>query len=478
MDIALFGKKGASPKGGSTGSTAAVKTAKSPASPVSNGTGKATAVSPTGSSPKSTAVSPKTNGQSAVAVSPKQEKAVKKSGTDMDEITSVLVGKKKAIGTATATAQKKKAAQPTTPSVTATTKSEGKTETSAGKSIKEMELDAIDKKEITADDDAEEVAYEHNQPLAEDMDDSDATFESLGLIPELCEACHKMGFKKPTKIQRESIPVALTGIDVIGLAQTGSGKTAAFALPVLQALMKNPQPYFACVMSPTRELAIQIAKQFEALGSIIGVRSAVIVGGVDIMSQAVALAKKPHIIVGSPGRIWYHLENTKGFSLKSLKYLVMDEADRLLNRDFEEEINKILAVIPKQRNTFLFSATMTRKVEKLQRASLVNPVRVEVSNKYATVNNLVQNYMFIPAKYKDCYLVYLLNELSGNSAIIFVATRKETERIAILLRTLGFGAVPLHGQLNQDKRMGSLNKFTAGERPILIATDVASRYSF
>ena len=298
---------------------------------------------------------------------------------------------------------------------------------------------------------------------------------SLGLIPQLCEACNFMKFKNPTKIQRESIPWALKGRDIIGLAQTGSGKTASFALPILQALMANPQPLFACVLSPTRELAIQIAKQFEALGSTIGVKCSVIVGGIDVMTQALSLAKKPHIVVGSPGRIVHHLENTKGFTLKSIKYLVLDEADRLLNRDFEEEINKILTLIPKERNTYLYSATMTRKVEKLQRASLVNPVRVEVSSKYQTVDRLVQNYLFIPAKYKDCYLVYLLNELAGNSVMVFAGTRKETQRLAILLRTLGFGAVPLHGQLTQDKRLGSLNKFSAGERPILIATDVASR---
>jgi len=153
----------------------------------------------------------------------------------------------------------------------------------------------------------------------------------------------------------------------------------------------------------------------------------------------------------------------------------MNEADRLLNLDFEEEINKILQLTPKERHTYLYSATMTGKVEKLQRASLMNPVRVEISTKYATVDTLVQHYLFIPAKYKDCYLSFILNEFAGNSAIVFVATRKDTQRVALMLRNLGFGALPLHGQLEQSKRIGSLNKFVAGERNVLIATDVASR---
>jgi ATP-dependent RNA helicase DDX47/RRP3 len=220
----------------------------------------------------------------------------------------------------------------------------------------------------------------------------------LGLLEPLCQACAALNFKAPTSIQREAIPYALQGRDIIGLAETGSGKTAAFALPILQALWEAPQPLFACVLAPTRcvrsfmpsrpthstcrELAYQISDQFTALGSTIGVRCAVIVGGMDMMSQAIALSKRPHIIVATPGRLEDHLANTKGFSLKSLKYLVMDEADRLLDMDFGAVIDKILKIIPFERRTFLFSATMTTKVAKLQRASLTNPVKLEVSTKY------------------------------------------------------------------------------------------------
>jgi len=205
------------------------------------------------------------------------------------------------------------------------------------------------------------------------------------------------------------------------LAETGSGKTGAFAIPIIQALLAAPQRLFAVVLAPTRELAFQINEVFEALGASISLSTTCIVGGIDMVTQAIALAKKPHVIVATPGwlvcllvtlltiitfdcnilhhrthlssstsssssigRLVDHLENTKGFNLRSLKYLVMDEADRMLDFDFEEEINKILAVIPRERRTCLFSATMTSKVAKLQKASLRDPVRVEVSNKFQT----------------------------------------------------------------------------------------------
>ncbi|EAW96283.1 DEAD-box helicase 47 [Homo sapiens] len=265
---------------------------------------------------------------------------------------------------------------------------------------------------------------EASQPIVEEEETK--TFKDLGVTDVLCEACDQLGWTKPTKIQIEAIPLALQGRDIIGLAETGSGKTGAFALPILNALLETPQRLFALVLTPTRELAFQISEQFEALGSSIGVQSAVIVGGIDSMSQSLALAKKPHIIIATPGRLIDHLENTKGFNLRALKYLVMDEADRILNMDFETEVDKILKVIPRDRKTFLFSATMTKKVQKLQRAALKNPVKCAVSSKYQTVEKLQQYYIFIPSKFKS-------------------------------------------------KRLGSLNKFKAKARSILLATDVASR---
>ncbi|XP_018370584.1 PREDICTED: probable ATP-dependent RNA helicase DDX47 [Trachymyrmex cornetzi] len=301
------------------------------------------------------------------------------------------------------------------------------------------------------------------------------TWKDLGLVDTLCKTCLDLKWKEPTRIQQEAIPLTLQGKDVIGLAETGSGKTAAFALPILQALLENPQRYFALVLTPTRELAFQISEQFDALGSSIGVKTVVLVGGMDMHAQGMILEKKPHIIIATPGRLVDHLENTKGFNLRQLKFLVMDEADRILNMDFEVEVDKILRVIPRERRTLLFSATMTKKVQKLQRASLRNPVKVEVSTKYQTVEKLQQYYIFIPVKFKDVYLVHILNELAGNSFMIFCGTCNNTVRTALLLRNLGFTAVPLHGQMTQNKRIAALTKFKAKNRSILISTDVASR---
>uniref|UniRef100_M8BK78 DEAD-box ATP-dependent RNA helicase 10 n=1 Tax=Aegilops tauschii TaxID=37682 RepID=M8BK78_AEGTA len=367
---------------------------------------------------------------------------------------------------------------------------------------------------------------EAQQPEPEPEPAAEAsTFAELGVCRELVEACDAMGWKQPTKIQAGAIPHALQGRDVIGLGQTGSGKTGAFALPIIQALLEHRQPFFACIMSPTRELAIQIAEQFEALGSAIGLVCSVynsmkfsifycikmslgdhaitysnqvfitsyetielresfsveifslfqLVGGVDRMQQVLSIAKRPHIVVGTPGRLLDHLKDTKGFSLTKVKYLVLDEADKLLNLEFKESLDDILKVIPKERRTYLFSATMTKKVSKLQRACLRNPVKVEVSSKYSTVDTLKQEWYFVPADYKDCYLVHVLNELPGSMIMIFVRTCESTRLLALTLRNLGFKALSISGQMSQDKRLGALNKFKAKDFNILICTDVASR---
>ena len=318
--------------------------------------------------------------------------------------------------------------------------------------------------------------YDTSRPTAEPDPAVQKTFADLGVIDSLIDACTALNFKTPTPIQTESIPLALSGRDIIGLAETGSGKTAAFALPILQALLDEPQPMFGLILAPTRELAYQISQQFEALGSLISVRCVVIVGGMDMVPQAIAVAKKPHIVVATPGRLLDHLENTKGFSLRQLKYLVMDEADRLLDLDFGPILDKILQVLPRERRTMLFSATMNTKLDNLTRAALQNPVRVSISDSsYQTVKNLKQRYIFIPHKFKDVYLIALLHEFAGQTCILFTRTVHETQRLGFLLRALGRSAIPLHGQMNQSARLGALNKFRAGSREILVATDVAAR---
>ena len=304
---------------------------------------------------------------------------------------------------------------------------------------------------------------------------SESAFKKLGLIDILVESCEALKFTKPTPIQEQSIPAALEGKDIMGFAATGSGKTAAFALPVLQALYEKPSPLFCVVLSPTRELAHQTAQQFQALGAPMGGKTAVIIGGEDNMKQAIALSRKPHIIVATPGRLLDHLEKTKGFHLRHLKYLVLDEADRLLDMDFKEPISKILEIIPSQRRTFLFSATPSKDIESLQRASLRNPVRISVSSKVTTVDTLQEYYVFTPLKHKDATLVYILNELAGKSMIVFVNTKDEGTRIPMMLEALGFSCIPINGNMTQEARLGALNKFRAGSKNILVATNVAAR---
>jgi len=300
-------------------------------------------------------------------------------------------------------------------------------------------------------------------------------FQRLGLSPEVADAAEALGWTQPTAVQHEAIPLALEGKDVVGLAHTGSGKTGAFAMPVLHRLLERARAFDTLVLSPTRELAIQIAQQFEALGSPISARVATLVGGVNHTQQAVQLGKKPHVVVGSPGRVTDHLENTKGFSIASLGHLVLDEADRLLDMDFEDEIDKVLKLAPRDRLSQLYSATMTQKVQKLQRACLSKPVKVEAAEKYSTVPTLRQEYLFCPAKHKDCYLVHVLSELAVSSSIVFTRTCDSARRLSLLLRNLGFGALPIHGQMPQQKRLAALNKFKTGERSSLVATEVAAR---
>lgn len=304
---------------------------------------------------------------------------------------------------------------------------------------------------------------------------AEVTFESLGVCEELCQACKLMKWYKPSKIQVESIPWALQGRDIIGLAETGSGKTGAFAIPIVQRLLDDPQRFFAICLAPTRELCVQIGEQFEAIGSTIKLQTATIVGGLPMIDQAMALAKRPHVVCATPGRLVDHLENTKGFHLKTVKYVVMDEADRLLSMDFDEALDKILDSVPKERNTFLFSATMTSKVSKLQRASLTKPVKVEVNDKTDTVSGLVQNCAIIPFKFKQTWLAAVVSHFAHYAAIVFTDTCLASQRLSIFLRHMGMDAVCLHGQMNQSQRLGALSSFKSKEKRILVCTDVASR---
>ncbi|EDR26857.1 ATP-dependent rRNA helicase RRP3, putative [Entamoeba dispar SAW760] len=317
------------------------------------------------------------------------------------------------------------------------------------------------------------------------MDDTASkqkTFKDLGLIPEVLKVVEYLGYKKPTKIQENSIPVALQKKDIIGIAQTGSGKTASFLLPMIQHLLnvkEKNRAFYCIIIEPTRELAAQVVEVLDEIGKALpGLMSCLLVGGMDVMKQSVQLAKRPHVIVGTPGRIVYHIKNTKGVeeSIQKVKFLVIDEADKLLEMDFANEIDYLIEKLPSQRTTMLFSATMSTKVEKLQRASLTHPVKIkEEEQKYQTVDTLRQEYCFIPFKYRDGYLLSILKETEGKSIIIFTMKCSGCTKLVMMLRQLGYAAIPLHGKMSQQKRLIALEKFKSGKRGILVATDVASR---
>ena len=307
--------------------------------------------------------------------------------------------------------------------------------------------------------------------------DENITFEELGLSEVLCTTLKELGYKKPTKIQQEAIPKVLEGKDVIGVALTGSGKTAAFCLPILESLLRPERAprMFALILAPTRELAVQIDKQMKALGSKIGVKSCAIIGQVPLAEQQAVLGMKPHVIVATPGRLVDHLTKTNGFSLRKIQYVVLDEADRLLAMDFESELKTILREVPTERRTLLFSATMTGNVQKLQKAALTNPHRCSVDSKHSTNKKCDQYFIFIPHREKEVYLTYILNQNKGSSIIVFCNECKDVMRLSYMLNALGIRAIPLHGKLPQAKRLASLNKFKSKTDSILIATDVAGR---
>ncbi|CAM6114445.1 unnamed protein product [Calypogeia fissa] len=309
------------------------------------------------------------------------------------------------------------------------------------------------------------------------------SFADLGLSSWLHKTCGELGMVNPTPIQRQCIPQVLQGKDVLGLAETGSGKTAAFALPILQKLAEDPYGIFALVMTPTRELAFQISDQFKALGSGMSLRCVVAVGGMDMTAQAQALMSRPHVVIATPGRIKDHLindEDMAGYFSKT-RFLVLDEADRLLDAGFEGEMRTVLQSLPVKRQTLLFSATMTGSLKAVQELSFgkdVKPFFYQGNENPTTVASLQQQYMFIPSNAKDVYLVHLLSkleELSIRSVIIFAASCRTCHLLSLVMEELEIETTALHSMKMQQQRLMSLNRFKAGQVPILIATDVASR---
>eukprot|EP00300_Choanocystis_sp_HF-7_P019539 c20371_g1_i1.p1 GENE.c20371_g1_i1~~c20371_g1_i1.p1 ORF type:complete len:444 (+),score=122.55 c20371_g1_i1:108-1334(+) len=272
------------------------------------------------------------------------------------------------------------------------------------------------------------------------------------------------------------IPPILEGRDVMAGAPTGSGKTAAFALPILNRLSDDPYGIFALVLTPTRELAFQIGEQFKALGSGLALHQAIVVGGMDMLRQAVELQRRPHVVIATPGRLVDHLASNDTLRLTKLKFLVLDEADRLLELGFAPDLRKILDAIPEQRQTLLFSATMTKSLSKLRTMALRDPFTYDGCPKYNTVTNLVQEYLFVPLAVKECYLAHTLRNMFDKSTIIvFVNTCKKCQLLGHMLHSLSIEAACLHSKQSMNRRLAALAKFRAGRVTVLLATDVASR---
>lgn len=307
-----------------------------------------------------------------------------------------------------------------------------------------------------------------------------AGFDNLGLDEWLVKQCEAMGINKPSPIQKNCIPPILEGQNCVGCAKTGSGKTAAFALPILQKLSEDRYGPYALVLTPTRELAFQIADQFKVLGKEININVTVITGGMDMVRQGQDLTVKPHIVVSTPGRLADHYESCDTFSLKKIKFLVLDEADRLLeDSGFAEQLEIIFKKLPEKRQTLLFSATMTPAIRQLQESSEEKVFSWSQSADVMTVDELDQRYVLMNADVKDAYLMHILDiyttEHPKSSVIIFTSTCKYAQILAMMCDDLGFPCVSLHSMLPQKFRLSGLTKFKSDQVKILIATDVASR---
>ncbi|QAV27780.1 DEAD/DEAH box helicase [Neobacillus thermocopriae] len=300
------------------------------------------------------------------------------------------------------------------------------------------------------------------------------TFNEFGLSPELMKAVSKMGFEEATPIQAATIPLSLQNRDVIGQAQTGTGKTAAFGIPLIEKIDMNNDAVQAIVVAPTRELAIQVSEELYKIGSTKRVRVLPIYGGQDIERQIRALKKHPHIIVGTPGRILDHIRR-RTLRLQHVHTVVLDEADEMLNMGFVEDIEAILSHVPTERQTLLFSATMPEPIRRIAERFMNNPELVRVKAKEMTVPNIEQYYIEIQEKKKFDTLTRLLDIQSPELAIVFGRTKRRVDELAEALNLRGYAAEGIHGDLSQAKRLSVLRKFKEGSIDILVATDVAAR---
>ncbi len=307
-------------------------------------------------------------------------------------------------------------------------------------------------------------------------------FNEMNLIQPLVGAVKKCGYDTPTPIQTATIPLILEGKDILGCAQTGTGKTAAFALPMLQLLSesrrilppKTKRPIRALVLAPTRELAIQNYDAFVAFGKELSIKSAVIFGGVNQTRQVEALRNGVDVVVATPGRLC-DLINQGFVSLQALEIFVLDEADRMLDMGFIHDVKRIISLIPNKRQTLLFSATMPKEVEELALSLLHSPETVKISPVTSTVDKIEQSVYFVNREDKKDLLLYLLKERGVSTALVFTRTKGNADQIARVLTKSGIKAMAIHGNKSQNARQTALNDFKSGRISVLVATDIAAR---
>jgi len=308
------------------------------------------------------------------------------------------------------------------------------------------------------------------------------TFANLNLAPEILRALTESGYTIPTPIQAQAIPMVLEGCDLMAGAQTGTGKTAAFALPLLQKLLphasssSSPARHVvrALILVPTRELAVQVEASVKAYAKHTHLRSLVVFGGVDIKTQTPHLRTGIEILVATPGRLLDHIEQ-KSVQLNNVQILVLDEADRMLDMGFMPDLKRILALLPRQRQNLMFSATFSSEIKKLSSEFLVNPKLIEVARSNATSENVTQQVYLVGHADKHALLAQLLRGSNAKQALVFTKTKLAASRIARQLQREGFAADAIHGDKTQLERMEALEAFKQGKVTVLIATDVAAR---
>jgi len=311
------------------------------------------------------------------------------------------------------------------------------------------------------------------------MTTSQNDFESLGLGEKLRRALRDVGYTEPTPIQSQAIPQLLQGRDLLGIAQTGTGKTAAFALPLLQRLdaessPPRPRRPKALILAPTRELALQIHEELERFGRYTSLRHAFIFGGVSQNPQVKALAQGLDVVVATPGRL-LDLAGQRHIDLSEVSVLVLDEADRLLDMGFVRDMKRIVAQTPKSRQSLLFSATMPKEVAALAREILDEPVRVDVSPKQVTVEEIDQRVVMVGNGDKQRMLEHLLRDDEVSRAIVFTRTKHGANKVARKLERAGIVAEAIHGNKSQNARQRALRNFKNGDVGVLVATDIAAR---